>query len=705
MAEDSGATERNVLTEAALDSTPRPAAPRYSALAVSANSDIRVLLIEDSAADARLMQVFLSGTPLYRFRLTHVERLGEALQRLKTSTYDVILLDLTLPDSDGLGSLERLLDETLRVPVVVLTNTNNPDLALEAVRQGAQDYLIKRHMNHEVLVRSLKYAIERKQQAEALRVANEALEERVQARTYELETANQQLRQEVLHRQNVQERLVLAQKVGKIGIFEWNIRSGEMAWSDELELLYGVSEEAFGGHYTDWINTLHEDDRASVKQALWQVVGLGEGLTTEFRILHPSGERWMAVKSRLFNGDDDKPLRMLGVHMDITEKKQLEAQFLQAQRLESLGTLASGVAHDLNNILTPILGVGQLLPITLTNIDEQSAQLIEMLNCSAQRGTKLVQQILAFARDTSDLRRIISVGEVLDEIERIIGQALPRSIAFEKGVDSALWLVKGDDTQLHQVFMNLCVNARDAMPEGGQLRVHAENLLIDESYVQMYPEASLGAHVVVTVSDSGTGIPAQTLAHIFDPFFTTKDPGQGTGLGLAAVLGIVKSHGGFIDVQTVIDQGSQFRVFLPADPGSVKSPTVPLEVLQGQQELVLVVDDEPAVCQVMQLSLETYGYEVLVAPDGVGAIALLAEHRDRISCVVIDLMMPDMDGRTAIPLLKRLNPQVPIVVMTGAMGNVSEAQIDPLSIQGTLAKPFTTRALLTLLQQALHPQA
>ncbi|MEN8447257.1 MAG: response regulator, partial [Cyanobacteria bacterium J06555_13] len=187
-------------------------------------SSIRVLLIEDSTADARLMQEFLWGTLLYKFQLTHVDRLGEALQRLQTSNYDIVLLDLTLPDSAGLTSLARLLDQDSSLPVVVLTNTNNPELAVEAVRQGAQDYLVKRHMNNDVLVRSLRYAIERKQQAEALHQANEALESRVRIRTHELEVANQNLIEEVAHRQAVQERLTLAQKIGKIGIFEWDIQ-------------------------------------------------------------------------------------------------------------------------------------------------------------------------------------------------------------------------------------------------------------------------------------------------------------------------------------------------------------------------------------------------------------------------------------------------------------------------------------------------
>ena len=680
---------------------------RYATKAVTSTrlgANTRVLLIEDSAADARLLQEFLRETLDYTFELTHVERLGKALQQLQNNSFDVILLDLTLPDSDGLSSLDLLLAQAPSIPVVVLTNTNNPDLAIEAVRQGAQDYLIKRQMHHEVLVRSLRYAIERKQQAEALRVANEALENRVQSRTQELELTNQRLRQEVDYRQTVQERLALAQKASKTGIFEWNIRSNEVTWSAELEALYGVSQGDFDGHHDTWLKTIHSEDRPRIEQELWRSVTVGSGLNSEFRISHPNGTRWIRVKSSIFNGEDGKPLRMLGIHLDITEKKQLEAQFLQAQRLESLGTLASGIAHDLNNILTPILAAGQLLPVTLDTVDERSQQLIETLNHSAKRGTKLVQQILSFAKDSSSSNQVLSIEKLLLETNQIVQQTLTQTIQIQLNVPDDLWLIKGDETQLHQVFMNLCVNARDAMPDGGTLRVSARNLLIDEPYLQMHDAAMLGPHVVVTVADTGTGIAPDIQEHIFEPFFTTKAPSQGTGLGLAAVLNIVKSHGGFITMQTAVGEGSQFHVYLPADPNSVEQPTSSLELLRGNQEVILVVDDDPAICKVLRLSLETYGYQALVAHDGLGAIAMLAEHRALIRCILIDLIMPDMDGQTAIPLLQRLQPEVAVVAMTGAIAPLQANAITPqLNLDGILNKPFTTHDLLSLLQQVLQP--
>ena len=666
------------------------------------SADVRVLLIEDSAADARLIAEFLKGTLLYQFRLTHVERLKEALQRLQTTRYEVVLLDLTLPDSAGLTSLAQLLTIAPNIPVLVLTNTDNPELAIEAVRQGAQDYLIKRQMNHEVLVRSLRYAIERKQQAKALQEANEALESRVQARTRQLEMANQQLRQEIKHRRAVQERLMLAKQAGKIGIFEWDIRTDQMSWSDELETLYGVSVADFDGRCDSWLEMLCDESSARVKKELWRAVTLGKGLDTEFKVSHPKGARWLVVKSALFNDDEGKPIRMLGIHMDITDKKQLEAQFLQAQRLESLGALASGIAHDLNNILTPILGVAHLLPIMMPEMPEQVAQMVETLNCSAHRGTKLVRQIVSFARHSSGFRQTISVADLLSEVERIVAQTLSCSIDIKLTTSADLWSVEGDDTQLHQVFMNLCVNARDAMSEGGTLRLEASNLLVDELYQQMHPDIAVGPYVVVTVADTGIGMSPETMQQIFDPFFTTKPPSQGTGLGLAAVMGIVKSHGGWIDVQSMVGKGSEFSVYLPAETESTQVEAAPISLLGGQQELILVVDDEIDICQVMQMSLEVHGYRALSAQDGMGAIALLAEHKSEVACILIDMMMPNMDGYKAIPLLKRLSAEVPIVAMSGAMSPPAQADLTQLSQYGSLVKPFTTQRLLSLLHEIIH---
>jgi PAS domain S-box-containing protein len=669
---------------------------------------VNILLIEDNLAEARLLQEVLNGTIVNRFNLAHVKRLGEAIfllersanEQLKTDNFDVILLDLTLPDSYGLASLDSLIQHAPTLPIVVLTNTNDDELAVEAVRRGAQDYLVKRHIHQDILVRSLRYAIERKQAAEALREANEILELRVQERTAELETANQLLKQEIEQRKRIQERLELAQKAGKTGSFEWNIQSNEVTWTAEVEALYGLEPGSFDGRYNAWIQTLHPDDRAKIEQELGQAVTIGQGLDTEFRIICPNGEiRWIALKSSLFHDDAGKPLRMIGIHMDITEKKQLEAQFLRAQRLESLGTLASGIAHDLNNILTPILAGVQLLELKLPNLNEQTKAMLHMLETSAKRGAELIKQILSFARGVEGKRVSLQINHLLLEIEKIIQQTLPKSIDIDTDIPTNLWTISGDATQLHQVLMNLCVNARDAMPDGGTLQITAENLLIDEQYARMHLDASVGPYVVVTVADTGTGIPPDIRDRIFDPFFTTKEVGKGTGLGLSAVLGIVKSHDGFVDVQSQVNKGSQFKVFLPASQSIVPPSDDELELLSGHQELILIVDDEAAICETTKITLEMFNYQVLTASDGIEAIALFAEYKDHIRGVLIDMMMSSMDGLTTIPLLRRFNPNLCVIAMSGLNSTEAVAEVEKLGFQGFLPKPFTTRELLQILDK------
>ena len=670
---------------------------------------VNVLLVEDNLAEARLLQEILKGTVQQRFILTHVKRLGEALAHLRNAgdcdrppspTVAVALLDLTLPDSSGLDSLDALIQAAPGLPIVVLTNTNDEDLAVEAVRHGAQDYLVKRQVNQDLLVRSLRYAIERKQAAEALREANEVLEHRVQERTAELKAANAQLRQEIDQRQLMQERLELAQKAGKIGTFEWNLQTETMTWSNDPNPNGQVTPGSFSGHFNTWLQLLHADDRPRTTEEFWQAVTNGKELDTEFRLMAANGEiRWTALKGSTLNDSSGRPQGMIGIHLDITEKKQLEAQFLRAQRLESLGTLASGIAHDLNNILTPMLVVVQLLPMKIANLDESVCHLLDTLETSAQRGTNLVKQILSFAKGVEGKRVSLQINHLLKEVRQIIEQTLPKSIEIQTNINPELWSISGDATQLHQVFMNLCVNARDAMPKGGTLRITAQNVVVDEHLAHQYLDKAPGSYVVITIADTGMGMTPEVMQRIFDPFFTTKDPGKGTGLGLSAVLGIVRSHDGFIDVQSEPDQGSQFQVFLPASNLDTSRVEGDLEVLRGEQELILIVDDETAIREITKTTLEAYNYRVLTASNGENAIALFAEHRNDIYCVLMDLMMPTMDGLAAIPLLQCLNPNVCAIAMSGLNSTEAVAEAERLGFKRFLAKPFTTRDLLHTLRQ------
>ncbi len=523
------------------------------------------------------------------------------------------------------------------------------------------------------------------------------LEDRVQARTAELEAANRHLRQEIEQRQRIQERLTLAQEAAKMGTFEWELtppKPSRPAYSESQ-----AAADAVASLGKNWPWPIHSEDTEQVEQDLQRAIQQGQGLNTEFRILDGDRVRWLAIKSSLLCDTEGKTERLLGIHMDITEKKQLEAQFLRSQRLESLGTLASGIAHDLNNILTPILLVVQLLPLKLGHVDPWVQNKLKILETSAQRGADLVKQILAFARGVEGKRFALQVHHLLRDIRKLVQQTLPKSIDVYMDVPDTLWAVWGDATQLHQVFMNLCVNARDAMPEGGTLEITAQNLNLDSDLARNHLNAHPGPYVVVTIADTGTGMTPAVMNRIFDPFFTTKAPGQGTGLGLSAVLGIVESHGGFVDVQSQLGQGSQFRVYLPAtlDPDAdVVRPDQPPD---GRQAMILVVDDELAVRDVIQTTLELHNYHVLVAPNGEVAISLLAEHKDQVHTVLIDLMMPTMGGIATIPLLKQIRPDLRIIAMSGLNSTEAVAQAEQQGCQGFLPKPFSQQELLQQLQR------
>jgi two-component system, cell cycle sensor histidine kinase and response regulator CckA len=393
----------------------------------------------------------------------------------------------------------------------------------------------------------------------------------------------------------------------------------------------------------------------------------------------------------------------IGTITDLTEQKQLEAQFLRAQRLESLGTLASGIAHDFNNILTPMLAIAQLLTLKLPDLTEQNRRFLQIIEENAKRGADLVKQILAFAHGGEGKRQPLQIHHLLSDVVKVIGETFPKNIQIRtKFPLGTLGLISADPTQLHQVFMNLCVNARDAMPEGGVLTLAVENILIDAAQSRLMLEARPGAYALITVTDTGTGIPAELLERIFDPFFTTKEVGKGTGLGLSTVLGIVKTHDGWIKVESQVGQGTSFQVYLPSIQQAAIPPVTETAFAAGHSELILIVEDEPAIQQVAQTSLEVHHYRALIASNGIEAIALYRQHQKEISLVLMDMMMPTMDGLTLLQSLQKVNPQVKIIVMSGLATKSLVADVTRAGASAFLPKPYTASELLETIQKVLQ---
>ncbi|MBD2528440.1 response regulator [Nostoc flagelliforme FACHB-838] len=764
-----------------------------------AGENIKVLLVEDNPGDVLLLQELFKEVTTVVVDLMPVERLSEALNYLKNEIFDVILLDLSLPDSQGLQTFIIAHNQAKATPIIVLTGMNDETLATRAMQQGAQDYLVKGQVTGDLLVRSMRYAIERQQADNALRQSEERFRVALKNSPIFVYNQDRDLRytwvynppsgltvEKILGKQDLDiipiedaQRLIIIKRgvlttgVGTreevsitikdttryydltveplrnetqeiVGVTCASIDISErqaalrerqaalcerklaeekireqaalldvttdaicvrdlnneiIFWNKGAETLYGwKATEAYGKNANE---LLYDEFSPEIEAALLQVVSKGKWQGELNKLTKTDKEILVASRWSLVCDEQGKPKSILTVDTDITEKKHLEAQLFRAQRLESIGTLASGIAHDLNNILTPILAGAQLLPLKFPDADERTRHLLEILEINARRGADLVRQVLSFARGVEGKRITLQLRHIIVEVAKILKETFPKSIEISTDVPQDLWMVSGDSTQLHQVLMNLCVNARDAMPNGGTLSISAENLLIDENYARMNLEAKEGPYIVITVSDTGVGIPKEMLDRIFEPFFTTKDVGQGTGLGLSTVLGIIKSHKGFVNVYSEPGSGTSFKVYLPAVEGMETLSPEDLPPQTGHGELILLVDDEVAIQEITRTSLEDHNYKILVASDGIEAIALYAKNREKISAVLMDIMLPSLDGLIAIRTLQKINPQVRIIASSGLMSDNKLSAVAAIGVNTFLSKPYTVNELLLSLQKVL----
>lgn len=392
----------------------------------------------------------------------------------------------------------------------------------------------------------------------------------------------------------------------------------------------------------------------------------------------------------------------IAIKQDITEQKAFEAQSRQGQRMEVIGTLAGGIAHDLNNILAPVLMVTGVLREKLRDQEDQA--LLEMMEREAQRGASIIKQLLTFGRGAEGQRAIVQPRHILKDVVLMLQETLPREIDVRHQLPAKLWPILADATQLHQVVLNLCVNARDAMPHGGELNVVAENVHIAEGDALLPANAAPGSYVRVEVRDTGSGIDPQIRHRIFDPFFTTKPIGKGTGLGLSTVLAIMQQHGGFITVDSEPGQGAAFKAHFPAAPEEsvpLPAPPPPAPAAARGNELIMVVDDEQNVRDVTRAVLERYGYRVVTAVNGQDAIVQFISRRTEVRLVLTDLMMPVMNGLALIKWLRELAPDIPVVAMTGLEDPGPAEELGRFGVAGTMAKPFTAVVLLETVARRL----
>ena len=627
---------------------------------------VRVLHLEDNERDHLLVAEALrqSGLP---GEFTLVKTGDEFARALQRGPYDLILSDFILSSYDSASALSLARELCPETPFIFFSGTPTEEAAVQSFKRGATDYVLKQQPAG---------------LAPAVRQALRAAQERAQRKQ-----AEEKIREQAALLDQAQDAIIATDLSARI-----------LYWNQSAERIYGWSAtEVMGKPLTE---VLFRGEPPPALQGILQNAGERGEWTDELQEFTKDGKPVIVqCRTTIIRDAQGRPKSLLIINSDITERKRLEDQFQRAQRLESLGVLVSGIARDLNNTLSPILmGTSRLLA---NPFPPETESIIRILEAGARRGQERVKQLLAFARGGELSRISVNSSQLVKELGRIVADTFPKSIQCQVHVDPASWPISGVPAQLYQVFLNLCVNARDAMPNGGTLTLSAHNVEIKPTDVLPQPDARPGNYLCVRVADTGPGIPAGQLEKIFEPFFTTKPPGQDAGLGLSTSLGIVRNHDGFMTVHSEVGRGTEFRVYLRAATGRPAETVLKrLSLPPGNGERILIVDDEEAFQAIMRSALENYSYRVTTAGGGLEAVALFARNPDAVNLVITDLDMPFMDGRAVVTALRQIRREVKIIV-AGGTGKEAENLRNGANPDAFISKPFTSEDLLETVYRVL----
>jgi len=497
-----------------------------------------------------------------------------------------------------------------------------------------------------------------------------------------------------------EERMRFALQNAQVGIWDADYVTGVVRWSETLEAQYGLAPGTFGGTFESYVALIHPDDREATIEAVGQGMKSGADFTTQHRTIRPDGAvRWLTGSGRVLLGDDGRPLRAVGISLDVTERRALDAQYQQAQKMEAIGRLAGGVAHDFNNLLTVILGYSQLLQRSLAPGDPRGQDVAEIQKAGAMAAT-LTRQLLAFSRKEIIEPRLLDLNRVFADMRGMLERLIGEDVQVVLRLRPELAAVRADRAQMEQVLMNLAVNARDAMPDGGIVTIETANVTLDALYAKTYLSLTPGSYVTLTVTDTGSGMTPEVQRHLFEPFFTTKERGKGTGLGLATVHGIVTRNGGSVNVYSEVGRGSSFRVYLPmADAQPLPVTPLPESRPNAGTLRVLVVEDAEGLRELARRLLEELGHTAIVAANADEATRLF--ETQAVDVLLTDVVMPGTSGPDLARRLLEERPTLRVVYMSGYTE-------DAIVHRGALApgvvflhKPFTIETLDVKIREAV----
>jgi two-component system cell cycle sensor histidine kinase/response regulator CckA len=679
----------------------------------------KILIVDDNEEDRYMLRVLLEG---HGYEVILAINGVEALESARRDPPDMIVADILMPVMDGFSLCRQWRkDAQLKeLPFVFYSATyTDPQDQEFGLSLGADRYIIK-PIEPDVFVGILLEVIREHEASQLvvqdktveeepvyLRAYNAALIRKLEDKLAELEQANQTQRRDIARRKRAEGALRRSEERYR-DLYD-NAPDGYcVVDADSLIGAINATQLNWLGYSRRQVigrmqlaDLLVPEEQHQVARLLDQCKHEGHLENVE-RTLMSRDERRLPVRLNM-RAMHDAAGQCIGFRVttrEITKEKELEAQLLQSQKLESLGTLVGGIAHDFNNMLTAILGFTELLLQEVNPADQihEDLQRIELLSL---RATDMVRQLMTFSRNSLSQRTSLPLHPFLEEIATLLERLIPENIEVELSPAAEDLLVEADPTQLQQVIMNLTVNARDAMPEGGRLVIATARVELDEAFCQMYPDLHPGGFALLSVSDVGVGIPMAIRPYIFDPFFTTKDVGKGTGLGLPVVYGIVKSHAGAIEVESQVGQGTTMKIYLPLSEHPVAQAAMPADDLLTGAETILLVEDEPPVLEFGRTALERFGYRVLTARDGTEALEVFQTHQDEIALAILDVVMPRMGGRAAARELKRRKPTLVVLLATGYDSPEEAGAEQEETVYTLLRKPYRIRDLAQTVRAVL----